>query len=59
MALPATEPATFRAQAAALEAAHPPVLFPAEMPATALGRPVVPDDSVVFGRHLDREGGHA
>jgi hypothetical protein len=52
MALPATEPATFRAQAAALEAAHPPVLFPAEMPATALGRPVVPDDSVVFGRHL-------
>jgi hypothetical protein len=22
------------------------------MPATALGRPVVPDDGVVFGRHL-------
>jgi hypothetical protein len=59
MALPAEDPATFRAQAAALEAAHPPVLFPAEMPATALGRPVVPDDSVVFGRHLEREGGHA
>ena len=52
MALPAADPATFRAQAAALEAAHPPVLFPAEMPATALGRPVVPDDSVVFGSHL-------
>ena len=40
----------------ALEAAHPPVLFPAEMPATALGRPVVPDDSLVFGRHWDRDG---
>jgi len=63
MALPAEDPATFRAQAAALEAAHPPVLFPAEMPATALGRPVVPDESVVFGSHLlpdlggEREGG--
>jgi len=52
MALAAEDPETFRAQAAALEAAHPPVLFPAEMPTTALGRPVVPDDSVVFGRHL-------
>lgn len=58
MALPATEVATFQNQAKALEAAHPPVLFPAEMPATVLGRPVVPDDSLVFGRHLDmdREG---
>lgn len=54
MALPAEDPATFRAQAAALDAAHPPVLFPAEMPATALGRPVVPDDSLVFGKHWDR-----
>lgn len=52
MALPATDPDAFRAQASALEAAHPPVLFPAEMPTTALGRPVVPDDSVVYGRHL-------
>ncbi len=52
MALAATEPSTFRGQASALEAAHPPVLFPAEMPTTALGRPVVPDESVVFGRHL-------
>ncbi|HEY3399572.1 MAG TPA: hypothetical protein VGK03_02980 [Geothrix sp.] len=65
MALPAEDPATFRAQAAALEAAHPPVLFPAEMPATALGRPVVPDESVVFGSHLlqdqdgRREGGRS
>jgi hypothetical protein len=52
MALAAKEPEAFRVEAAALEASHPPVLFPAEMPATALGRPVVPDDSVVFGRHL-------
>jgi hypothetical protein len=52
MALAAQAPEVFRSQAAALEAAHPPVLFPAVMPATALGRPVVPDDAVVFGRHL-------
>jgi len=54
MALPAEDPDAFRTQAAALEAVHPPVLFPAEMPATALGRPVVPDDSLVFGKHWDR-----
>ncbi|MDP1831322.1 MAG: hypothetical protein Q8K67_04635 [Geothrix sp.] len=54
MALAAEAPATFRAQAAALETAHPSVLFPAQMPATALGRPVVPDDSLVFGKHWDR-----
>jgi hypothetical protein len=52
MALAAEDPSTFHLQATKLEAAHPSVLFPAEMPATALGRPVVPDDSVVFGRHL-------
>ena len=56
MALPATDPVIFAAQAAALTAAHPPVLFPAEMPTTALGRPVVPDDSLVFGKHWDRSG---
>ena len=56
MALPATDPLIFAAQAAALTAAHPPVLFPAEMPTTALGRPVVPDDSLVFGKHWDRSG---
>ncbi|MDE3032960.1 MAG: hypothetical protein KGI56_04785 [Acidobacteriota bacterium] len=49
MALPATDPATYRAQAEALAAAHPPVLFPAEWPAMALGRPVVPDPDVTFG----------
>jgi hypothetical protein len=54
MALEATDPGSFRLQAATLGAAHPPVLFPAEMPATALGRPVVADDSLVFGKHWDR-----
>ena len=54
MALPATDPATFHAQAAALAAAHPPVLFPAELPTEVLGRPVVPDEGVVLGRHWDR-----
>ena len=57
MALPAAEPERFRVQAAALAAAHPPVLFPAEIPTTALGRPVVPDDSLVFGKQWDRRGG--
>jgi hypothetical protein len=52
MALAAETVHAFRVQAAQLEAAHPPVLFPATMPSTALGRPVVPDDAVVFGRHL-------
>ncbi|GLH74092.1 hypothetical protein GETHLI_25940 [Geothrix limicola] len=61
MALAAEDPQTFRSEAAALEAAHPPVLFPAEMPTTALGRPVVPDDSLVFGQHLNPESrrGHS
>jgi len=56
IALPATEPQVFATQAAALAAAHPPVLFPAELPATVLGRPVVPDESLVFGRHWERSG---
>lgn len=59
MALPAQEPTVFQAQAATLMAAHPPVLFPAELPTTALGRPVVPDDSVVLGRVWDRDGGQS
>jgi len=52
MALAAGTPEQFRVRSSALAAAHPPVLFPAEMPATALGRPVVPDEGVVFGAHL-------
>jgi len=54
MALAAEDPEVFCAQAALLAAAHPEVLFPAQMPTTALGRPVVPDDSLVFGKHWDR-----
>jgi hypothetical protein len=54
LALPATNPEQFRQQAAIMEAAYPGVLFPAEMPTTALGRPVVPDDSLVFGKHWER-----
>jgi hypothetical protein len=56
MALVAENPDAFRRQATLLEAAHPAVLFPAEMPTTALERPVVPDDSLVFGRHWERPG---
>jgi len=54
MAMAAEDPEAFRADARVLQAAHPTVLFPAEMPTTALGRPVVPDDSLVFGKHWDR-----
>jgi hypothetical protein len=54
MALPAVDPATYRAQAAGLGAAHPTVWFPAELPTTMLGRPVVPDDSLIFGKHWER-----
>lgn len=49
MALPAQSPASFREEAAVLAAAHPPVLFPEVLPATALGRPVLPDAQVVLG----------
>ncbi len=54
MALPAEEAGTFRSQAAALLAAHPPVLFPAEPPATASGRPVPVDPGVTLGPHWER-----
>lgn len=49
VALPATDPSEFAARVADLRVAHPEVLFPAVMPDTALGRPVLPDDSVSFG----------
>ncbi len=43
-----------------LEKKYPPVFFPADMPATAMGRPIVPDESVIFGAHWnarpDRSG---
>lgn len=44
----------------ALEAKYPTVFFPAEMPTTALGRPIVPDESLIFGAYWnarpDRSG---
>lgn len=49
LALPASDPARYADRLEALRRSHPEVLFPAEMPATALGRPIVPDDSVRFG----------
>ena len=56
LALASPNPGQFRHQASLLETAYPGVLFPAEMPTTALGRPVVPDDSLVFGKHWERPG---
>ena len=34
-----------------LKSKYPTVFFPAEMPTTALGRPIVPDESLIFGAH--------
>jgi hypothetical protein len=53
VALPATDPAAFQAEAARLEAAHPAVVFPERLPDTMLGRPVVEDPSVTLGAHWD------
>lgn len=44
---PAELPATIKA----LKTKYPTVFFPAEMPTTALGRPIVPDESLIFGAH--------
>lgn len=38
-----------------LEGKFPTVFFPAEMPTTALGRPIVPDESLVFGAHWNEQ----
>ncbi len=38
-----------------LEANYPTVFFPAEMPTTALGRPIVPDESLIFGAHWNTQ----
>ncbi len=37
-----------------LKRQFPAVTFPAEMPATALGRPIVVDESITFGAHWQR-----
>ncbi len=54
---PGEDPAGLQARLAALAAAHPGVLFPAQMPTHALGRPVVAEEGVFFGPGL--EGGPA
>ncbi len=54
LALEAVDMEGFKAVAAELEARFPPVLFPAEMPTHALGRPVLPDPEVSFGRPGER-----
>lgn len=56
MALPATDPATFRAQAAALAAAHPEVLFPEEILPPGLDRAAEPPEGFAFGRHWGPAG---
>ncbi|MBI4913128.1 MAG: hypothetical protein HY823_10355 [Acidobacteria bacterium] len=50
MAIPGKDPELLLSQVQALRSVHPAVLFPAEMPATALGRPVVEDPEVSLGR---------
>lgn len=49
LALPAADPAAIAPVLERLRRGFPPVLFPAELPATALGRPVVPDPEVRMG----------
>jgi hypothetical protein len=54
LAIPAADPATIGPVLDRLRQTFPPVLFPAEMPATALGRPVLADPEVSLGRIWDR-----
>jgi hypothetical protein len=56
LAVEAGDPASFTEAKARLEAAYPSVLFPAEMPDQVMGRPVVADPSVTFGRPFDARG---
>lgn len=56
LALEAADEGGFAAMAAQLEVRFPPVLFPAEMPDQVMGRPVVPDPGVTFGRPQDARG---
>jgi hypothetical protein len=54
MAVPGSDPAGLGAVLDDLRKRNPSVLFPAEMPTHALGRPVVPDPEVTLGRGWDR-----
>jgi hypothetical protein len=56
LALKVESAEAFHRVAKTLDQRFPSVLFPAEMPTTALGRPVVADDSLSFGAHWKREG---
>ena len=50
MAVAGTDPVALEAALVSLRDKHPGVLFPAEMPTHAMGRPVVPDPEVTLGR---------
>lgn len=54
LAVPGSDPATLGPVLDRMRAAFPPVLFPADLPSTALGRPVQPDPEVSLGRIWDR-----
>ncbi len=56
LALDAEGSDAFAAVSAQLEARYPAVVFPAELPDTVMGRPVLPDPSVTFGRPWDARG---
>ena len=55
LAIPAEDPAEIGPVLERMRTQFPPVLFPAEMPRTALGRPVVADPEVSLGRIWDRK----
>jgi len=50
LALEAQNLPAFHSAKAAFEAAFAPVVFPAELPTHALGRPVLPDEAITFGQ---------
>ncbi len=55
LAVPGDDPAVLAPSLERTRAAFPPVLFPTDLPCTALGRPVVPDPEVSLGRIWDRQ----
>jgi hypothetical protein len=54
LALPAEDPTRIGPVLERMRRDFPPVLFPAELPATVFGRPVLPDPEVSLGRIWDR-----
>lgn len=55
LALPEADPVAFQSAKEALLAAFPPVLFPAALPTHALGRPVLPEPGLSFGKAWGQE----